>query len=75
MRSECNALDFLIKENSPKIDFENLSMLLSMYIKKNHANKFTPKENNNENNTNHNHTNYITIIIIIIIIIINRSIC
>ena len=48
------ALDFLIKENSPKIDSENLLMLLSMYMKKNHANK-SQKENNNENITNNNH--------------------
>ena len=50
------ALDFLIKENSPKIDSENLSVLLSMYIK-NHANKSTQKENNNENIINNNHDN------------------
>lgn len=30
-------------------------MLLSMYMKKNHANKSTQKENNNENITNNNH--------------------
>ena len=51
------ALDFLINENSPKTGSENVSMLFSMYMKKNYANKSTQKENNNENITNNNHDN------------------